>query len=139
MVMLKRFSSFVAYVLLVLMPLQALATANMLVCHSVMQANTIQYTFEGTQQSAHALTSTKSCHQHMAMKDAHPSKSKAEPTSSCKSNCASHCVNLCALTAMLVQSNTNFSLNLTQAFDLNHQLYASISQPNLQRPPITFI
>lgn len=137
--MLKRFSYFVAYVLLLLMPVQALATASMLVCNSVMQANNIQYKSEGTQKSAHVLTSTMPCHQHMAMKDAHPSESKAEPTSSCKSSCASLCVNLCALTAMLVQLNTSFALDLTQVFDFNRQLYVSISQPNLQRPPITFI
>lgn len=125
--MLKRFSQFTAYLLLVLMPMQALATANMLVCNSLMQSTSMQIESHHNQQ----LASEMPCHQHKATQKADESNSK----SSCKTTCA----NLCALTAMPVQIQSNFALNLTQAIDFNHQLYASIPQQNLQRPPIAFI
>ena len=125
--MLKRFSHFAAYLLLVLMPMQALATANMLVCNSLMQSNAAKYATEKTSSAV----SEMPCHQHKATQKADESKS----TSSCNTTCA----NLCALTAMPVQIQSNFALNSTQVFDFNHQIYASIPQQNLQRPPITFI
>ena len=125
--MLKRFSHFAAYLLLVLMPMQALATANMLVCNSLMQSNAAKYATEKTSSAV----SEMPCHQEMTTKNHNQSESK----SSCKTTCA----NLCALTAMPVQIQSNFALNSTQVFDFNHQIYASIPQQNLQRPPITFI
>ena len=125
--MLKRFTHFAAYLLLVLMPLQALATANMLVCNSMMQSNAAKYAAE----NANSAASEMPCHQHKATQKADESQS----TSSCKTTCA----NLCALTAMPVQIQCNFALNATQVFDFNYQIYASIPQQNLQRPPITFI
>ncbi len=125
--MLKRFSHFAAYLLLVLMPLQALATANMLVCNSMMQSNAAKYVAENESSAAAEMP----CHQHKATNNHHQSDSK----SSCKTTCA----NLCALTAIAVQIQSNFALNTTQVFDFNHQIYASIPQQNLQRPPITFI
>ena len=125
--MLKHFSHFVAYLLLLLMPMQALATANMLVCNSMMQSNAAKYAAENESIAA----SEMPCHQHKATNNHHQSGSK----SSCKTTCA----NLCALTAVPVQIQSNFALNATQVFDFNYQIYASIPQQNLQRPPITFI
>ena len=125
--MLKRFSFFAAYLLLVLMPLQALATANMLVCNSMMQSNAAKYAAENESIAA----SEMPCHQHKATNNHHQSDSK----SSCKTTCA----NLCALTAVPVQIQTNFSLDATQVFDFNHKIVDSVPQKNLQRPPITFI
>lgn len=133
--MLKRFSYFIAYFLLVLMPIQALATANMLICNSVMQSQHMQSMSDQHEKLTQASASTMPCHQHMATEKT----DKPESKSPCKSSCASLCANLCALTAMPVQLNTSFALNLIQRFDFNHQIYASIPQPNLQRPPITFI
>lgn len=130
--MLKRFSHFAAYLLLVLMPIQALATANMLVCNSMMQSNVAKYAAE----NANSAASEMPCHQHMTTNNKATQKAdESKSTSSCKTTCA----NLCALTAMPVQIQSNFALNATQVFDFNHQIYASIPQQNLQRPPITFI
>ena len=126
-IMLKSFSHFAAYLLLVLMPMQALATANMLVCNSLMQSNAAKYATEKTSSAV----SEMPCHQHKTTNNHHQTDSK----SSCKTTCA----NLCALMAMPVQIQSNFALNSTQVFDFNHQIYASIPQQNLQRPPITFI
>jgi len=132
--MLKRFSYFAAYLLLVLMPMQALATANMLVCNSMMQSTSAHLNANIAQQSSEQFTSqalaSMPCHQHMTTKSAKQSKS------SCKSTCASLCANLCGLTAMHVQIQSIFAVNVTQTFDFSDQTYASITQPNLQRPPI---
>ena len=123
--MLSRFTHFFATILLILMPLQALATANMLVCNSMMQSN-------AAKQSTQVASSAMPCHQHM---------SKSEPNGKlpCKSSCANICVSLCAISAMPALNLSSFALNLMQVFDVNHQTYASITLPNLQRPPITFI
>lgn len=125
--MLKRFSYFAAYLLLVLMPMQALATANMLVCNSMMQSNVAKYETK----SFNTAASEMPCHQQINSK----SSNHGDPKASCKAIC----INLCALTAMPVQIQPNFALNSTQTFDSNYQLYVSIPQQNLQRPPITFI
>lgn len=132
--MLKRFSYFVAYLLLVLMPLQALATANMLVCNSIMQSTSVQLNADSAQQSLGKSHASMPCHQFMATQNAQQSKLKSH----CKSTCASLCANLCALTAMHVQIQSSFALSLTQAFDSMTEIYASIPQQNLQRPPILF-
>lgn len=131
-IMLKRLSYFAAYVLLVLMPMQALATANMLVCNSMMQSTKNHFDVDNPQQLMDQSLAAMPCHQYMTTKNAQQSKS----TSSCQSTCASLCANLRALTAMPVQIQSNFAINVTQTFDFNYQAYASVIQPNLQRPPI---
>lgn len=138
--MLKHFSHFVAYLLLVLMPMQALATANMLVCNSIMQSTNVnlnaknaqQLPSQSIEQSINQSLAAMPCHQQMTKKSTQQSTSKA----TCKSICASLCANLCGLTAMQVQIQSIFAVNLAQTFDFSVQTYASITQPNLQRPPI---
>lgn len=135
--MLKRYRHFFACLLLMLMPLHALATANMLVCNSLMQSQTAE-------KLANTTFSAMPCHQHMAnMSDSstsyEPGKTSDFQQSPCKSSCAGVCANMCALTAMPVHTQSSFCLNVTQMFDFNSQPYASITQPNLQRPPISFI
>jgi hypothetical protein len=111
--MLKRFSRFFACLLLVLMPVHALATANMLVCNSLMQSQAVKQSL-----------STMPCHQPMKN-----TQSDASDKSPCKASCASVCANMCAMTAMPAAIQSSF----------NNQPYVSITQPNLQRPPIAFI
>lgn len=130
--MLKRYSHFFAYLLLVLMPMQALATANMLVCNSMMQANIVK-------QSAELTSNVMPCHQDSHSMVSENSEHVNHQQLPHKSSCASVCANICALTAMPAQIQSTFALNFTQAFDFNHQSYASITLPNLQRPPIVFI
>ncbi len=121
--MFKRFSHYVACLLLVLMPVHALATANMLVCNSLMQSQAIK-------QSLNAMP----CHQSVTN-----TESETSDKSPCKASCASVCANMCAMTVLSVAIQSGFALNLTQLFSFNNLPYVSITQPNLQRPPITFI
>ncbi|WP_020168663.1 MULTISPECIES: CopL family metal-binding regulatory protein [Methylotenera] len=130
--MLKRYSLFFAYLLLVLLPMQALATANMLICNSMMQANIVE-------KSVELMSSNMPCHQTMQNDTSADSHKKSHQQVSHKSSCATVCANMCALTAMPVNIQSTFALNFTQMIDFNHQSYASITLPNLQRPPIAFI
>jgi len=144
--MLKRYSHFVAYLLLALLPMQALATANMLICNSMMQANIVS---KSVVDESVELTSEMPCHktiqneavQNIVPDNAHDKShhQNSHQPSSHKSSCASVCANMCALTAMPANIQSTFALNFTQTFDFNHQSYASITLPNLQRPPIAFI
>ena len=134
-VMLKRYSHYFAYLVLVLMPLQALATANMLICNSMMQANVV---------NAKSVTTEMPCPQHMQETDiAYPQENSTQQNShqsgSHKPSCVSVCANMCALTAIPMQIQSTFPLNLIQMIDFKNQSYVSITLPNLQRPPIAFI
>jgi hypothetical protein len=133
--MIKRFSHFFAYLLLVLMPLQALAAANMLVCNSMMQTQTAKVTKVTMASDDMA---NMPCHKHMASKLS-DSTHEQSAKSSCKTYCATVCANLCALTALNSQFKPSFIKANSQAIDFNHQVYASITQASLQRPPIFLI
>ncbi len=132
--MLKRFSHFFAYLLLVLMPVHALATANMLVCNSMMQSQVVN-------QSINAMP----CHQPMTnltnvdQASAHETMHSDGQESPCKASCASVCANMCAMIGLPAAIQSSFALNLSQLFNFNNLPYVSITQPNLQRPPISFI
>lgn len=129
--MLKRYSHFFACLLLVLMPMQALATANMLVCNSMMQTNILK-------ESAKSASSEMSCHQAKQNADVELDKKHNQKTSH-QPSCMSVCANMCALTAIPVHIQSDFALHFTQVLDFNDQDYASITLSNPQRPPINFI
>ena len=133
--MLRRFSFFFAYLLLVLMPLQAIAGANMLVCNSMTQAHTLSSLQTQTQtQDQILLTDAMPCHQ--KIDSVVTEKSSSYP---CKASCASVCANMGAVIALTAPMQLSFALNTNHGFSFNNFSYASITQPNLQRPPITFI
>lgn len=123
--MLKRFTSLCAYLLLVLMPLQALAAANMLVCNSMMQAH-----------ANSAQAQAMPCHeQAVSGSEEHD---KQQPTSA-KAHCASMCANACAMTVVHTKTDASFIETTIQLIDFKSINYHSITLPNLQRPPIFFI
>ena len=124
--MLKYFSQFLACLLLVLIPLQGIAAANMLVCNSIMQ-----------EQNKSQQLQAESCHMHMAGM----SKSTANPLEKhqspcCKTTCATLCASLNAMAALPSSIKPATFLVSTGLISIPYQAYASITQPNLQRPPI---
>ena len=131
--MLRRFSFFFAYLLLVLMPLQAIAGANMLVCNSMTQAHTFSSLQTQTQDQI-LLTDAMPCHQ--KIDSVVTEKSSSYP---CKASCASVCANMGAVIALTAPMQLSFALNTNHGFSFNNFSYTSIIQPNLQRPPIAFI
>ena len=128
--MLKRFSHIAIYLLLVLMPLQSIAAANMLVCNSMM---TMDKVGEKSQMMR--------CHEHMNstasnnINQKHDSDASNKYKDACKANC-SHCASMCAMAALLAHLKSTALETSSQTFSLAHQAYASIILPNLQRPPI---
>lgn len=128
--MLKRFSHSFACLLLVLIPLQGFAAANMSICNSMMQA----------QMSEHQSVN-KPCHM-KGMQMASMTKAsdncahKNTGKSTCKTTCATLCASLSSMTALNQTAPTMPVLAASQAIAAHSESYTSYSPPNLQRPPI---
>ncbi|MDI1309053.1 MAG: hypothetical protein PSV17_06410 [Methylotenera sp.] len=128
--MLKRFSHIAVYLLLALMPLQSIAAANMLICNSMMTMNKVS---EQSQMMP--------CHEHMNstasnnINQKHDSDASSKYKDACKANCA-HCASMCAMAALPSHLESTALETSSQTFSLAYQSYASITLPNLQRPPI---
>lgn len=120
--MLKRFTHFFACVLLVLTPLQGIAAANMSICNSMMQSH------HGEPKQANM-----PCHEGMSKSTANPSEKHQSP---CKASCATLCASLCAMTTLPSNFQPAAFLAPSALVSQPHQACASITQPNLQRPPI---
>lgn len=74
------------------------------------------------------------CHEDMASEHAAEKRQNF-----CKTVCASLCASLSAMTALPSNPTATTFLVLTQVVNFPQQAYVSITQPNLQRPPISFI
>jgi len=125
--MMKRFSHFAACLLLVLMPLQALAAANLMVCNSLMQAGATQQV-----ETAEAMP----CHQAVNQVSSADQASDEMQSQVCKARCATLCASMHALT-MNIQ--TDLPKNVSTAIEAYPVSYSSIAQQRLQRPPISLI
>jgi len=130
--MLKRFSNVAIYLLLILMPLQSMAAANMLICNSMMYMDKVS---EKSQMMP--------CHEHMSSMVSNNTNQKYDSDTAnskkykdaCKANCA-HCASMCAMVALPSHLKSATLEISAQTFSLAYQPYASIILPNLQRPPI---
>lgn len=129
--MLKRFSYFFACLLLVLMPLQGVAAANMSICNSLMQLNAQQVELDV--QAMHNMP----CHDSMISKAQHIEKHDEKTVR--KTSCATLCASLNAMTALASMKPATTFLASSALVHFPQQSYVSITQPNLQRPPISFI
>lgn len=129
--MLKRLSHFFACLLLVLMPMQGFAAANMSICNSLMQVEAISIN----------QMQNMPCHKHMAsMASEARSNDTASHQPPCKTSCKTVCASLCASFATMAALPGNIPAagfySSSSLISLPNQVYASITQPNLQRPPI---
>ena len=130
--MLKRCTHFFAYLLLVLMPLQGIAAANMSICNNMMQAQNHQQN-QGQQNVEQQ--QAKPCHMHMSGLS-NDKQNNCKHHTACKTTCATLCANLSVMTEMASDVKpANFMVS-TVLISSTNQAYASITQPNLQRPPI---
>jgi hypothetical protein len=124
--MLKRFSHFFACLLLVLIPLQGFAAANMSVCNSMMQA-----------QSSQQKSTNMPCHmKSMQMAGMTKAEDNCKHKSTCKTACATLCASLSSMTALNQTAPVVPVLAASQAIVAHNETYTSYSPPNLQRPPI---
>lgn len=133
--MFKRFTHYFACLLLVLLPLQGIAAANMSICNSIMQAqNQLQ---RNNQQAGAQQILVKPCHLHMAGMT--NTQNFCKHNTACKSTCATLCASISGMTAIPSDIKPVSLVALTLVISLSEKNYASITQPNLQRPPISFI
>ena len=130
--MLKRFSHFFVCLLLLLLPLQGVAAANMTICNSIMQPG------------AQKVMNNMPCHGNIYNNAQHtekpvaekPSAEKHTGKSTCKTYCTALCASLNAMTALPSMTPATTFLVSTQTVNFSQQVYVSITQPSLQRPPI---
>lgn len=125
--MIRYISKFFACLLLVLMPLQAIAASNMAVCNSMMQATkVIEYS-----------SADMPCHQHMEnTTDVASGKHKSNYKNVSKSHCAAMCASLAVATMPTDGVDPIEYFVSSSSISMPYQSYASITQPNLLRPPI---
>ncbi|MFM9835562.1 MAG: hypothetical protein ACKVOA_05625 [Methylophilaceae bacterium] len=124
--MVNKLNRYFACLLLVLLPLQALAAANMSICNSMMETESAQQKTVMPHCNMHISDATQNAKQHLPQKQ----------NDSCKTHCASLCASLCAMTTL--PSNLGLA-NLPAASKKifsSQVLYTSISLASLQRPPI---
>lgn len=129
--MLKRYARLFAYLLLVMLPMQSIAAANMLVCNSLMQSHTGSHVAASSVSAETQDMETMPCHKHAAT-----SSAKDKHQHNCKSSCGALCSSLCAMTALPTGINLTIAPNNSTLISLAEHLYASVSLPNNQRPPI---
>lgn len=137
--MLSRFLRPFAYVLLLLIPLQGIAAANMLVCNSIMHLQQL------TQASQAPQTHDMPCHAHLKpviqvktdtiATNSHVDYGKTH-TSPCNGSCNAVCASLCAITILPSNAKTVMVPNVSALVSATHFSYVSVTLPSLQRPPI---
>jgi hypothetical protein len=120
--MLKRFSYLFAYLLLVLMPIQGFAAASMSICNSTMQSK------------AQQVMQNMPCHDDVAKETSKHAPEKRPDF--CKTVCATLCASLYAMTALPSNLAVATFFASSELVHFPQQNYVSITQPNLQRPPI---
>lgn len=123
----KYISKFPAYLLLVLMPLQAIAAGNIAACKSM----------SNTAVASDITNVDVPCHQHIDnlpehMHDQNESNTKTVCELSCTIVCANFNVVSIIPSTIIPEHHRASSLMLTTC----HQPYASVIQANLLRPPI---
>lgn len=124
--MLKRFPHFFACLLLVLIPLQGIAAANMSICNSMMQSNVDQR--NSVDMPCHDMANMT---QQTSAKQQNP---HYKPI--CKTICATLCASVSTVTTLPSDIKSIPFLASTTLMSMPHQPYASITLPSLQRPPI---
>jgi hypothetical protein len=128
--MFKRYRPWPLYLLLILLPIQSIAAANMLICNSVQQLGLIEshQTIE-----SHQKTAQENMPCHAVMDD----KKNAETA---QNDVKNHCGIICS--NLLTAPNTYHAITLgvhanTVPYLISAtKTYSSITLPTLQRPPI---
>jgi hypothetical protein len=123
----KFISQFFACLLLVLIPLQAIAATNMAVCNKMMQATAAN----------EYVSADMPCHKHMDnVVEVAQFQEKSNSNTECESYCAAICASLYVISITSSMVNLSDYLVSTSIISKPDQAYASITQANLLRPPI---
>jgi hypothetical protein len=117
----KRYIHWPVYVLLLLLPLQSIAAANMLVCNRLQQVN---HTMD-------AAKATMPCHDSVE-DDSSSVPSQQQVNNDCKMICSSLLTASAVPYALTISVITNTVPRLMSSEDT----YLSVTLPRFQRPPI---
>lgn len=128
--MFKHYRQFIAYFLLVFLPIQAFSAGNMLVCRGLMETSSIV----AVNTDSHVMP----CHADETHHHAEHDQNKNN-SSSCVLGCAHTCISMGAMFALIADGFTVTFLDNKQTPDITYSNYVSITLPNLQRPPISLI
>ena len=129
--MLRYLSRFFACFLLVLIPLQGFATANMNICNRIMQSQMSEH--QSVNKPCHMANMHKNI---MHIASMAITQDSCKHNTACKTNCAALCANLSFITPLTQTINAMPELIGSQAVVAYNQTYTSYAPPNLQRPPI---
>lgn len=134
--MLTRFLRPFAYLLLLLIPLQGFAAANMLLCNGVMHMQQLSQVPQADAMPCHAhLKPAIQDKADTAVANTHTDHGKTH-TPSCKSTCNTVCASLCAITVLPTNAKPVMVPNASTLVSAEHFSYVSVTLPSLQRPPI---
>ena len=125
--MIHSFSRFFACLLLVLIPLQGFAAANMSVCNSMMQL--------AIENKADSKVSMMPCHKNMHMASMTKTQDSYKHKSACKTYCATLCASLSGMTALTQTALAMPILMMSVVSPAYSDTYSSHSPTSLQRPP----
>ena len=125
--MLRSLSRFFACLLLVLIPLQGFAAANMSICNSMMQL--------AIESKADSNVSIMPCHKNMHMASMTKTQDSCKHKSACKTNCATLCASLSGMTALTQTAPAMPIVVMSQLSPAYSETYTSHSPTSLQRPP----
>jgi hypothetical protein len=131
--MFKKLTHYVVYLLLVLLPLQSYAAANMLMCNNLLHSKAEHTKLE---QKAHNLP----CHEPIdtRLSGHHQNESKSSNLDTCQLICAHLCASFTSLAAIPNVVLGADMHNATNKFILPPSFYTSTTLASLQRPPISF-
>lgn len=127
--MLRTYLRKFAYLLLLLLPLQSVAAANMLVCNSLMQASAAAASNQPDDLAEHVMP----CH-NMAIDQAEDQAPHTDHAT--KTNCSTLCSSFCAAAALVHSINIPLHFSAASRIAPVEHSYVSITLPAVQRPPI---
>jgi hypothetical protein len=130
--MLRRYLHGFAYLLLLVMPLQSIAAANMLVCNSLMQSNHKLSIQTGLNADTEAGADSMPCHSAEADVADHQ---QSTPIAG-KGHCGALCNTLCTVATLPHILNLGLIVSASNRVITIDQTYVSITLPAFQRPPI---
>lgn len=123
----KHISKFLVCMLLVSMPLQAISTANIAACNSMLNAVV----------ASEITNADMPCHQHMDnLSEPMHEQNKFKTNTACESSCTIVCASLNVVSIIPSAISPEHHLASSSMVTKSHQYYASVIQANLLRPPI---
>lgn len=136
--MFKPFPHIAAYLLLMLIPLQSIAADDMMICNSnnmsMLKVKNVSEQPDNMPCLTHMAKLVK-----VSIGDSNRAHTDTSHESDSKTSSATFCYGMCAMTVLPSEIKSQSLLTPTQIFSLAYQAYTSVTLPNLQRHPYSFL